>query len=211
MQKQPTLLTERDKASSGPRALKDPGSIEYAWQTVSHLKLMFQLAELSVKDWEAAVADAERHKIYERIPPENPYGDIDSLLHAEVGLTKAQAERDVALRAEIALPQRTRSEAKRGNKNAAKEKNNLCDTKIVSVDADYWTGRIARDHPDILDRMKSGDYPSVRAAAKEAGLVKSRISISMEPDKAARTIRRHFDDTGVAALIEALSTPEDIE
>jgi len=148
------------------RALKDPGSVEYAWQTVSHLKLMFQLAELSVKDWEAAVADAERHKIYERIPPENPYGDIDSLLHAEVGLTKAQAERDVALRAEIAQPQPTLKEAMAGNKNAAKSVNSPDDIRAVSrgygTDADYLTARIARDRPDILDRMKTGEYASVR-------------------------------------------------
>ncbi len=37
--------------------------------------------------------------------------------------------------------------------------------------ADYLTARIARDRPDILDRMKEGEFPSVRAAAKEAGLV----------------------------------------
>jgi hypothetical protein len=31
--------------------------------------------------------------------------------------------------------------------------------------ADYLTRRIARDHPDIFERMKSGEYQSVRAAA----------------------------------------------
>jgi len=35
--------------------------------------------------------------------------------------------------------------------------------------ADYLTARIARDRPDILDGMKRGDYPSVRAAATDAG------------------------------------------
>jgi len=90
-----------------------------------------------------------------------------------------------------------------GQQNAAKGENSSDIITAVlakrGTDADYLTARIARDRPDILDRMKSGDYPSVRAAAKEAGLVKSRISISMEPDKAARTIRRHFDATGIAA------------
>ena len=112
----------------------------------------------------AALAEAEQHRIYERIPPENPYGDIDSLLHAEVGLTKAQAERNVALRAEIAQPQRTLKEAMAGNKNAAKEKNSFSDTKAVCPDADYLTAHIARDHLDILDRMKAGAYQRARAA-----------------------------------------------
>jgi len=33
------------------------------------------------------------------------------------------------------------------------------------TDADYLTARIARDRPDILDRMKQGAYQSMRAAA----------------------------------------------
>jgi len=36
-------------------------------------------------------------------------------------------------------------------------------------DPDYLTARIARDRPDILAKMKAGDYPSVRAAALETG------------------------------------------
>ena len=116
----------------------------------------------------AALAEAEQHRIYERIPPENPYGDIDSLLHAEVGLTKAQAERNVALRAEIAQPQRTLKEAMAGNKNAAKGENSSDIITAVlakrGTDPDYLTARIARDHPDILDRMKAGAYQSARAA-----------------------------------------------
>jgi len=36
-----------------------------------------------------------------------------------------------------------------------------------STNADYLTARIARDRPDILDRMKAGEFPSVRAAAME--------------------------------------------
>ena len=32
--------------------------------------------------------------------------------------------------------------------------------------------RIARDRPDILERMKAGAFTSVREAAREAGLIK---------------------------------------
>ncbi len=35
--------------------------------------------------------------------------------------------------------------------------------------AEYLTARIARDRPDILDHMKAGDYPSVRAASMHRG------------------------------------------
>ena len=36
--------------------------------------------------------------------------------------------------------------------------------------ADYLTARIARDRPDVLDRMTAGEFKSVRAAAIEAGI-----------------------------------------
>jgi hypothetical protein len=39
-------------------------------------------------------------------------------------------------------------------------------------DPDYLTARIARDRPDIHQRMKDGEYRSVRAAAIEAGIIK---------------------------------------
>ena len=32
--------------------------------------------------------------------------------------------------------------------------------------------RIARDRPDILERMKAGAFTSVREAAREAGMIK---------------------------------------
>src|SRR5215467_8336048 len=38
--------------------------------------------------------------------------------------------------------------------------------------SDYLVARIARDRPDILERMKAGAFTSVREAAREAGLIK---------------------------------------
>src|SRR5262249_35108959 len=46
-----------------------------------------------------------------------------------------------------------------------------------ATNADYLTARIARDRPDVLEEMQAGVYPSVRAAAREAGLVKARWSV----------------------------------
>jgi hypothetical protein len=38
--------------------------------------------------------------------------------------------------------------------------------------SDYLVARIARDRPDILERMKAGEFASVREAAREAGMIK---------------------------------------
>lgn len=68
-----------------------------------------------------------------------------------------------------------------GNKNANK-KNAVDDVKPVlpvgGNRADYLTKRIARDRPDILQKMKDGEFKSVRAAAKAAGIIKEKTALS---------------------------------
>jgi hypothetical protein len=70
--------------------------------------------------------------------------------------------------------------------------------------ADYLAARLKRDRPDILDKMHAGDYPSVHAAALDAGIVRPRYSIPTEPCAAARALRRHFDEAWLKALIYEL-------
>lgn len=45
------------------------------------------------------------------------------------------------------------------------------------TDPEYLASRIARDAPEILAKMKEGEYPSVRAAAIDAGMVKVATSL----------------------------------
>jgi hypothetical protein len=115
---------------------------------------------------------------------------------------------DAATRAEVAKPQRTNSEGKLGNKNASKVRNDVDNVKVVSQggnNADYLTARIARDHPAILARMKRGEFKSVRAAAKEAGLVRDEIRVLRDPHLAARALKRAFNRAEINMLIKALS------
>lgn len=63
--------------------------------------------------------------------------------------------------------------------------------------ADYLTARIARDRPDVLERMKAGEFTSVRAAAMEAGIVKPVTSLKALKrawDKASKDERSEFLD-----------------
>lgn len=103
----------------------------------------------------------------ETIPPENPYGSLDALLKAEIGVDVKESCEAVKARAEVAKPQPTLSEAMQGNKNAASEKNsgNNITPVLRGTNADYLTARIARDNPDILERMKAGEFKSVRQSA----------------------------------------------
>jgi hypothetical protein len=76
-------------------------------------------------------------------------------------------------------------------------------------DTDYLTARIARDRPDILERMKAGEFSSVRKAALEAGIVRPMISIPLDPDAAVRLIIKHFQGDALDALIRKLANRED--
>ena len=72
----------------------------------------------------------------------------------------------------------------------------------------YLTARLRRDCPDIADRLDAGEFPSVRAAALEAGIVKPSFQCPTDPDKAARRILRHFQGDRLAALLSKLTSEE---
>ncbi len=66
--------------------------------------------------------------------------------------------------------------------------------KVVRNSA-YWQGRLEREHPEIAERLRSGEIPSVRAAAIEAGLIRERKPLDdlrRAWAKAARGERRAF-------------------
>jgi hypothetical protein len=70
---------------------------------------------------------------------------------------------------------RAHSGAPEGNRNAAKVKvengNNPDVIRIVyGTSTQYLIARLERDHPAIHERLKRGEYKSVRAAAKEGQL-----------------------------------------
>jgi len=76
-----------------------------------------------------------------------------------------------------------------------------------SDNPDYLTARIARDRPDILAEMQAGTYPSVRAAALAAGIVKARVSVPLDTARAAAVLLRHFDKQElIDALLRAYPT-----
>ncbi|MBV8264802.1 MAG: hypothetical protein JO252_00495, partial [Planctomycetaceae bacterium] len=76
-------------------------------------------------------------------------------------------ERQVADRARDALPLLDRGAPTKEERENKVDNINL----RGGTQADYLTARIARDRPDLLERMEAGEFPSMRAAALEAGIV----------------------------------------
>jgi len=104
----------------------------------------------------------------------------------------------------------------RGRPKKDEQENKPSDTRFKSLgeraDSDYLTARIARDRPDILDRMKSGEFPSVRQAAKEAGIViwpasSCALTAKFSDASTARTRSTCLVLTPIAAAVTAADLP----
>jgi hypothetical protein len=164
-------LTEREKALFGPRDMKEEGSVEWCWQTLDLLKNRWEQKTFTDKKWQDAILEIERHRIYEKIPTENPYGSLDVMLKAEIGHTREEAERELLEHggdrrsAAFREKQGNNVTLNRGNRNA------------------YLRARLERDHPEILEALEQGRYRSVRAAAIAAGIV--RVPTPLEVAKKA--------------------------
>lgn len=64
---------------------------------------------------------------------------------------------------------------------------------------------IRRDRPDIAERLDAGEFPSVRAAALEAGIVQPSFKCPADPIKASRRLLRHFKGERLATLLSELA------
>jgi len=71
----------------------------------------------------------------------------------------------------------------------------------------YLLRRLARDAPDVLDRVKSGEIKSARAAAIEAGIIKPVPTVRLVPDpaRAAASIVERMDRAWCVALATAIA------
>jgi len=70
----------------------------------------------------------------------------------------------------------------------------------------YLLRRLARDAPDILERVKAGEFKSARAAAIEAGIIKPVPTVRLVDDlnKVAASITKHLTNDQRIQLAELL-------
>lgn len=75
------------------------------------------------------------------------------------------------------------------------------------TDSEYLTARIARDRPDILERMKAGEYRSVRSAAIDAGIIDpektKRYQLPTDPTKAGKYLAERVDAEWMLACYDS--------
>lgn len=78
----------RNQALGGPRQLKEAGSSEWCWQTVGYLKNYMRHVHEQCQQAGQVLDDLRRERAWLVIPPGKPYGTLDAMLRAELGLSE---------------------------------------------------------------------------------------------------------------------------
>lgn len=88
--------------------------------------------------------------------------------------------------------------------------NNTATPSRQGTDPEYLASKLAKDHPDVLGKVKSGEYPSVRAAAVDAGILKPRqqftVGHSTTPEAFARSLTDKLDPDFLAQVVVAIES-----
>lgn len=172
-------MDERTAASIGPRDLKHKGSTEWCWQTVSWLKSMWQSKTITDQRFSEVLEELATYKVFEKIPPDNPYGSLDSLLESEIGVSTTEIQVAIAEAKErrIRAANGATDEAPhRGNPTGAnqygnKEMSNFDISKQtqrarangVSRATQNKLDHVARFRPDLLECVKGGELSADKA------------------------------------------------
>jgi hypothetical protein len=184
----PRPLSDRERAQFGPRQLKQPGTPDWCWQTVTYLKDCMRHVEEEWRQAEQVLEDLMKTRAWRVIPADQPYGTLNKMLKAEIGLDE-KAIRDLIRKAELAaIGANYSAEAKgfaRGDNITSEERG----TSEI-----YTIRRLRRDRPDLAERVEHGELTANQAAIN-AGF--RRRSMSIPVDDAERAFRRLSGDKGM--------------
>lgn len=186
----------------GPAEDFPPGSVEWAKRISNRL----QTGARFISRHSAQHIGATLKQIYDTSPkpwevwPEDkPFGTPDDYFLAVTGIawptlvqTLAEFVPESELNAALA-----RAQSEHRGQGARTDLLGADGTKLAhgTNHAAHLLRRLARDHPDILAAYERGDFPSARAAAKAAGIVKDPAPLKLLQkawDKASATERATF-------------------
>ena len=198
-----STMTEREQALIGNRVNKTPGSTSWSWQTIEALQFMWENLEICFTSYVQLWREAEEQAIWDKVPPDNPYGSKEAMLKALAVGDEDSASAKVAGLAAMAKPLQPHGGQIRGQGEGGATGH----IPRGSAQLGYLTARIARDHPEIHRRMMNGEFKTVADAAREAGIYRKRtrtVGLLDDTAKVAANIRKHYTPEQVEALKEAL-------
>ena len=200
-----TQLTEREQADVGNRSKKEPGSVPWSWQTITAMQFMWENLAICHDSYVEVWREAEEHAIWEKIPPDNPFGSKEAMLERlKIGDEDAAGAKVAGLAAVTKPLKRHGTNQHSTNGDGGHVAQHVLPS---STRTDYLTARIARDRPDIHQRMLNGEFTTVAAAARAAGISKPRpksVGLVQDLRRVAANIRKHYTREQVDSLRDAL-------
>ena len=186
---------QNEAGASGLRDGKDPSDPQWCWQTISYLQGLWQSLNLDHDRYMAGWSEAEEHKVWEKIPASTPFGSKEEMLkQLELGDDK-QAHRRLSVQP---IARKVRLKLEHGGDRRSDGFHVYRDKLETKggTKSEYLLGRILEKSPDTFERWERGDLPSVRAAAREAGIefVKPRrtVTLGSNVDRLAAALQAHY-------------------
>ena len=177
----------------------EPGTLSWCYQTVGMLELYWQGKILSERDWLKVLGELKEYEVWNKIPPDKPYGSLDALLRAEVGV-----DEDVISKTVARTPQEAREmplqEHGNGPGRGNKRVDNIKSFNESGTSKSYLLRRMARDFPEALDKLEAGEYKSARQAAIACGIVKVKPPLDV-----ALTAYNKLSDDEKKAFLEQIN------
>ena len=207
-----TFIDEQTNASaSGLRVLKDPSDPRWSWQTVNYLQAIWKSLDLDYNRYIETWAEAEEHKVWEKVPYDNPFGTKEEMLKELKLADDKQAQRRMK-----AQPIANRVRRKYGHGGDRRSEDFQPDDgkveKKYGNDPDYLLGRVLQKRPDVFDRYTSGEIPTARAAAIEAGIPyvqpMKTLTLSDNVERVADRIKSHYSPEQLQRIRERLDATD---
>lgn len=170
---------EVSRARSGPRELKNPRSRDYAIQTVHALKRNLESQRIDTARVVEELAEIDRYRHWEVLG----YSSREELLVAEVdaGYEAIKARVQAAVAAAKVDPIREGHDLKQARAEGGKRggRGNLAShrRKVYGETSTYLARRMQREAATVFAALERGEYKSVRAAARAAGIIKIKTPL----------------------------------
>ena len=199
---------QTEAGASGLRALKDAGDPQWCWQTISYLQTIWQSLSLDYDRYMQAWEEAEEHKVWEKVPYDNPFGTKEEMLsQLELGDDK-HAQRRMNVQP---IARRIRLKFSYGGDRRSEgfqDYNCNVEAPRQGNSREYLLSRLYHKHYDIFQRWERGEFRSVRAAAIAAGIgvqqAKRSVTLGNNMNRLAEVLHTHYTPDQLAALSDRM-------
>jgi hypothetical protein len=160
-----SVLTKNEvsRAQVGPRELKNPRSKEYAIQTLYALKRYAESLRCDQERIAQELAEIERYRHWEVLG----YPSKAALLKTELNALGLVNTEKVKATLEASPDLQSNGRPKKG----------ISRIPLSKSGSARLAARLKRNHPEICERIAAGEFTSIRAAAKAAGIVRDKTPL----------------------------------